>query len=110
MKLPLNETFGYKTSAFIGKFILVSYYLLKRKQLKQTDSAVIVNAEDASEWIKNLKVIVIALKGEEEYVPAPSMLETIKSKEGDNIIKHTISKIVHPSALQQAIDISWVGE
>jgi hypothetical protein len=90
----LNETFGHKTSAFIGQFILVSYYLLTRKQLKQTDSAVIVNA----------------LKGEEDYVPAPPMLETIKSKEGDNIFKHTISKIVQPSPLQQAIYSSWAGE
>ena len=73
---------------------MVSYYLLTRKQLKQTDSAVIVNA----------------LKGEEDYVPAPSMLETIKSKEGSNIFNHTISKIDHLSSLQQAIYISWAGE
>jgi len=73
---------------------LVSYYLLTRKQLNQTDSAVIVNA----------------LKGEEDYVPVPPMLETIKSKEGSNIFNHTISKIDHLSSLQQAIYISWAGE
>jgi hypothetical protein len=37
-------------------------------------------------------------------------MEKIKSKEGDNIFKHTISKIDQPSVLQQAIYSSWAGE
>lgn len=34
-------------------------------------------AEDASDLIKNLKVRALALKGIEDYVPAPSSIETI---------------------------------
>ena len=50
--------------------------LLSNAQIKQTDKAVIADAEDASEMIKNLKVRSIALKGIEDYVPAPPGLET----------------------------------
>lgn len=51
--------------------------LLTSKQIKQTDIAVIINAEDATELINNLKVKAIALKGEEDYVPAPPNIKTI---------------------------------
>ena len=51
--------------------------LLSREQIKHTDKAVIADAEDASELIKNLKVRALALKGIEDYVPAPSSIETI---------------------------------
>lgn len=50
--------------------------LLSNRQIKQTDKAVIVEAEDASELIKNLKVRAVSLKGIEDYVPAPPGLET----------------------------------
>lgn len=51
--------------------------LLSNAQIKHTDKAVIANAEDASELIKNLKVRALALKGIEDYVPAPPSIETI---------------------------------
>jgi 3-oxoadipate enol-lactonase len=51
--------------------------MLTNAQVRQTDKAVIMNAEDASDLIKNLKVRAIALKGEEDYVPAPPGIETI---------------------------------
>jgi hypothetical protein len=51
--------------------------LLTNKQIKQTDRAVIINADDATELISNLKVKAIALKGEEDYVPAPPNIEMI---------------------------------
>ena len=51
--------------------------LLSNAQIKHTDKAVIADAEDASELIKNLKVRALALKGIEDYVPAPSSIETI---------------------------------
>ena len=54
-----------------------SMNLLSNSQIKHTDKAVIINAEDASELIKNLKVRALALKGIEDYVPAPSSIETI---------------------------------
>ena len=50
--------------------------LLKNREIKQTDKAVIINAEDATELIKNLKVRALALKGEEDYVPSPPDIET----------------------------------
>lgn len=54
-----------------------SMNLLSNSQIKHTDKAVIINAEDASELIKNLKVRALALKGIEDYVPAPPRIETL---------------------------------
>ena len=51
--------------------------LLSNTQIKQIDNAVIADAEDASELIKNLKVRALALKGIEDYVPAPPSIETL---------------------------------
>jgi len=51
--------------------------LLSNAQIKHTDKAVIADSEDASEMIKNLKVKTFALKGIEDYVPAPPNIETI---------------------------------
>ncbi|MFN9683518.1 MAG: alpha/beta fold hydrolase [Bacteroidota bacterium] len=51
--------------------------LLSNAQIKQTDKAVIIDADVASELIKNLKVRAVALKGVEDYVPAPPNIETI---------------------------------
>ena len=51
--------------------------LLSKAQIKQTDKAVIGEAEDASELIKDLNVRALALKGVEDYVPAPPNIETI---------------------------------
>jgi 3-oxoadipate enol-lactonase len=51
--------------------------LLSNAQIKHTDKAVIAEAEDASELIKNLKVRALALKGIEDYVPTPPRIETI---------------------------------
>jgi hypothetical protein len=51
--------------------------LLSNAQIKHTDKAVIAEAEDASELIKNLKVRALDLKGIEDYVPEPPKIETI---------------------------------
>jgi 3-oxoadipate enol-lactonase len=51
--------------------------LLSNAQIKKTDKAVIADAEDASELIRNLKVKAFALKGQEDYVPAPPGIKTI---------------------------------
>jgi hypothetical protein len=56
--------------------------LLTIPQIKHTDRAVIANAEDTILLMKTLKVKVMALKGEEDYVPAPPYLETIIVKGG----------------------------
>ena len=54
-----------------------SMNLMSNGQIKHTDKAVIADAEDASELIINLKVRALAIKGEEDYVPAPPSIETI---------------------------------
>lgn len=51
--------------------------LLNIPQIKHTDRAVIANAEDTTAVIKTLKVKALALKGEEDYVPSPPILETL---------------------------------
>lgn len=56
--------------------------LLSNAQIKQTDKAVITDAEDASELIRNLKVKTIAVKGEEDYVPKPQFIDAIIVKGG----------------------------
>jgi 3-oxoadipate enol-lactonase len=56
--------------------------LLTIPQIKHTDRAVIANAEDTILLMKTLKVKAMALKGEEDYVPAPLHLETIIVKGG----------------------------
>ncbi len=67
--------------------------MLTNKQIRHTDKAVIINAEDASDLIKNLKVRAIALKGEEDYVPAPPGIESILVKGGH------VSPLENPESL-----------
>ena len=68
--------------------------LLTIGQIKHTDRAVIAHAENTSALIKTLKVKALALKGEEDYVPAPPYLETIIVKGG------------HVSPLENAKEVS----
>jgi 3-oxoadipate enol-lactonase len=56
--------------------------ILSNNQIKQTDRAVIIDAEDATRLINNLKVRIIALKGKEDYVPIPPNIETIEIEGG----------------------------
>ena len=51
-------------------------------QIKQTDKAVIINAEDATRLINNLNVRKIAIKGKEDYVPTPPNIKTIEIEGG----------------------------
>jgi 3-oxoadipate enol-lactonase len=50
--------------------------LLTNTEVKRTDKAVILNAENSSDLIKNLKVKAYALKGVEDYVSTPTGLIT----------------------------------
>jgi len=52
-------------------------FLLTIHQIKHTDRAVIANAEDTTALIETLKVKALALKGDEDYVPSPPILETL---------------------------------
>lgn len=56
--------------------------ILSNKQIRQIDKAVMIDAEDATNLIKTLKVKAIALKGEEDFVPTPPNIETIIVKGG----------------------------
>jgi pimeloyl-ACP methyl ester carboxylesterase len=51
--------------------------ILTISEIKHTDRAVIANAEDTTATIETLKVKALALKGEEDYVPSPPILETL---------------------------------
>ena len=50
---------------------------LSTGDIKETDKKVIMDAEDATNMILDLQVKAIALKGMEDYVPAPPKLETL---------------------------------
>lgn len=59
-----------------------SMQLLSGNDIKQTDRKVIIDADDATDLILKLKVPAIAVKGEEDYVPAPPQMETFRLKGG----------------------------
>jgi hypothetical protein len=56
------------------------------------------DAEDASKLIENLKVRALALKGIEDYVPAPPKIQTILVDGGH------ISPLEEPLALSELIE------
>lgn len=56
--------------------------ILKNREIKYTDKAVRINAKDTEQLIKNLSVPSMALVGEEDYVGAPPLAETIIVKGG----------------------------
>jgi 3-oxoadipate enol-lactonase len=49
---------------------------LSKKDIQQIDKAVIINANDASILLKNLKVSALALIGEDDYLKAPPFIKT----------------------------------
>ncbi len=71
--------------------------LLNIPEIKHTDRAVIANAEDTSALIKTLNVKALALKGEDDYVPAPPYLETIVVKGGH------VSPIENPNGVTEFV-------
>ena len=71
--------------------------ILSNSQIKQTDKAVIIDAEDATILFDNLKVRTIALKGKEDYVPIPPNIETAEIEGGH------ISPIENPILVLNAI-------
>jgi pimeloyl-ACP methyl ester carboxylesterase len=77
-----SKTLFGKSSLNLTSELKRTMDLLTIPQIKHTDRAVIANAEDTSELIKTMKVKALALKGEDDYVPAPPYLETILVKGG----------------------------
>jgi hypothetical protein len=51
--------------------------ILSIEQIKQVDKVVIIDADDATDLIRTLKVKAIALKGKDDYVPTPPNIQTI---------------------------------
>ena len=77
--------------------------LLTGSDIKQIDRKVIIDADDATDLILKLKVPAIAVKGEEDYVPAPPQIETVRLKGGhvsplEQVIEveHLIRKLISP--------------
>jgi hypothetical protein len=56
--------------------------VLSNKEIRQIDTAVIINANDTTHLINSLKVKAIALKGNEDYVPTPPTIRTIVAEGG----------------------------
>jgi len=77
-----SKTLFGKSSLNLTSELKRTMDLLTIPQIKHTDRAVIANAEDTTALIKTLKVKALALKGEDDYVPAPPYLETILVKGG----------------------------
>lgn len=80
-----------------------SMQLLTGSDIKQIDRKVIIDADDATDLILKLKVPAIAVKGEEDYVPAPPQMETVWLKGGhvsplEQVIEveHLIRKLISP--------------
>lgn len=69
---------------------------LTKEEVKTTDYAVIINADDATDKLKNLTVPAMALKGVEDYVPTPAM--EVKIIEGGHV-----SPIEKPKAVQDFV-------
>jgi 3-oxoadipate enol-lactonase len=95
-----NSLFGKKSlkeNPQLYNHIQQSMSRLSEKEIKLIDKKVILDADDASDLIQNLKVSAIALKGEEDYVPAPPNMETIIIKGGH------ISPLECPNAIWEII-------
>lgn len=78
--------------------------ILSSSQIKHTDRAVILNAEDTTDYIKTIKVYTLALKGEDDYVPGPPLMETIIVAGGH------ISPLENPKAVMDLIQRLMHGQ
>jgi pimeloyl-ACP methyl ester carboxylesterase len=75
-KTLFGKTSLFKNSSLINQ-LSRSMCTLTNNDIKQIDKKVILDAEDATSLIQNLKVKAIALKGKEDYVPIAPKIETI---------------------------------
>ncbi|HEU4496140.1 MAG TPA: alpha/beta hydrolase [Flavobacterium sp.] len=77
--------------------------LLANKEIKYTDRAVRIDAKDAAPIISSLKMPIIALVGEEDYVGIPPVSDVVKVKGGHvsplevpNEVSRMISRLIRP--------------
>lgn len=80
------------------EYLELSMSKLSNKEVKKTDRAVILKADDAHQYVKELKVPALALKGMDDYVGTPATIETI-NVEG----KHT-SPLEQPEKVMELIE------
>ena len=71
---------------------------LSNKEIKYTDKAVRINADDATLIVKNLTIPAFALVGEEDYVGIPPIKESITVKGGH------VSPLEAPNEVSALID------
>jgi len=69
---------------------------LSNKEIRQTDKAVRINADDATELVSSLKVPAIALVGESDYVGKPPLVQVEVVKGG------------HVSPLEASTDVNML--
>ena len=65
--------------------LIRSMNLLTTKEIKHIDTAVIIDAEDASDLLSNLSIPTIAIKGEDDYVPIPPHIIDVRIIKGGHI-------------------------
>ncbi len=85
MKQAAKALFGESTlkeNPTLADKLMLTMNILSNREIREIDRKVIVEADDASDMIKKIKVKAIALKGEDDYVPAPPGMETILVKGG----------------------------
>jgi 3-oxoadipate enol-lactonase len=79
IKQAAKSLFGkqiLKDKPLIVNVLFASMQKLTNRQIRLTDQYVILNADDATALITQLKVPALALKGIEDYVPAPLNITT----------------------------------
>jgi 3-oxoadipate enol-lactonase len=71
-----------KDNPTLYKSLFASMTKLSARQIRLTDRFVILNAKNTSSLIEKLSMPALALKGKDDYVPTPPVIETIIVKGG----------------------------
>ena len=64
-----------KAKPEIAEYLEVSMSLLRNREVRKTDKAVITNVNDGNQYLDSLKVPAFALKGNVDYVGTPNNIE-----------------------------------
>jgi 3-oxoadipate enol-lactonase len=85
IKQAAQSLFGrqsLKDNPTLHKNLFASMTKLSARQIRLTDRFVILNAKNTSSLIESLSIPALALKGKDDYVPTPPVIETIIVKGG----------------------------
>ena len=83
-----------RKSPHLSEYLDVSMSVLSNKDIKQTDRAVIINADDGQAHLDKIKNPVMSLKGNIDYVGTPK-----------NVDSMTIVQGAHSSPLEQEEEV-----